>query len=87
MLDPYKEEEEMPTYGVASEGGPQENSAHDSTAHTPLLGHAAGNEGGLQKSGEREGDAGLTSSIGNLANTILGTGVLAFPLVSRAPIP
>lgn len=70
----------MPTYGVADDHGVQENVAIDSTAQTPLLDHSTYSESVLSTS-YHEGKASLTSCIGNLANTILGTGVLAFPLV------
>lgn len=71
----------MPSYGVANESGAYENHAADSTAETPLLGHT-GDDESLSKP-VREGKAGLTSSIGNLANTILGTGMLATPMASK----
>jgi hypothetical protein len=70
----------MPTYGVANDHGVQETVSVDSTVQTPLLGHSVGSESALSRSHHEE-MASLTSSIGNLANTILGTGVLAFPLV------
>lgn len=74
----------MPRYGVADDHSVQEHVAADSTAHTPLLEHLSDSESVLSRS-HHEGKASLTSSVGNLANTILGTGVLAFPLVRLQP--
>ena len=53
--------------------------AHEDSA--PLL-------GGPRKvpdDDERDGQATLTSGIGNLLNTIVGTGMLSFPLVCFPP--
>ena len=78
-----------PTYGAIINPGRQERAApHKAeSARTPLLGVPSGrplDEEYAQK-GLPEGTAGIMSSVGNLSNTILGTGVLAFPLV--IPIP
>ena len=75
-----EDEDGMPTYGVAGNHSIQDTVAADSTAQTPLLGHSGDGESLLSRS-LYEGKAGLVSCVGNLANTILGTGVLAFPLV------
>lgn len=72
------------TYGVIGGEDHREGAGHGSTAQTPLFAREDGDTpGGVYKKSS-EGSAGITSSVGNLANTILGTGVLAFPLVSSA---
>ena len=53
------------------------------SARTPLLGGPTGQplDDEYAQKGLPEGTAGIMSSIVNLSNTILGTGMLAFPLV------
>ncbi|KAG8830348.1 hypothetical protein FRC17_004983 [Serendipita sp. 399] len=56
--------------------------ADDAALNEPLLGHTRGpsvaNGGPVTP---KDGKASLASSIGNLSNTILGTGMLSFPLL------
>jgi hypothetical protein len=71
------------SYGVIDDGREHREGAgvEDlSTAQTPLLRHSSEESPRIYLSSS-EGSAGIMSSVGNLANTILGTGVLAFPLV------
>ncbi|KAH9992972.1 transmembrane amino acid transporter protein-domain-containing protein [Russula compacta] len=62
-------------------GGEHEGSA--------LLGNRASSVGLVKSDVQREGHATLTSSVGNLANTIIGSGMLTFPraLASAGIIP
>lgn len=48
--------------------------------NAPLLGSRNASVG-VHNKRKREGHAHMTSAVGNLANTILGTGMLSFPLV------
>lgn len=55
------------------------NEDDDAALQRPLLG-ASRTSGRVAV---QDGKAQLSSSVGNLANTILGTGMLSFPLVSH----
>lgn len=57
------------TYGVASENAYDPAPASGSSEASALLG-----EGATPKKEKRDGVAGLTSGVGNLANTIIGSG-------------
>lgn len=84
VIEVPKEFEDMPqvTYGVVDDGEHREGAGQESTAQTPLLANeGAGSSPGVFRK-PADGSASITSGVGNLANTILGTGVLAFPLVS-----
>jgi hypothetical protein len=71
-----------PTYGVANDSRVSEEATGVPTPYTPLLGtNIEATAHGQLKS---EGTASISSSVGNLCNTILGTGILAFPLVRVA---
>lgn len=61
------------TYGVARESGIEP--AHDDSEASALLGDAA-----TAKRSGIEGHATLTSCVSNLSNTIIGSGMLTFPL-------
>ncbi|KAI0078695.1 vacuolar amino acid transporter 5 [Panus rudis PR-1116 ss-1] len=71
----------VPTYGVASP-----STAGGDVDAEPIDGHAHGESEALlgsrstPKKPLRDGHATLQSSVGNLANTIIGSGMLTFPL-------
>ncbi|KAF9506393.1 hypothetical protein BS47DRAFT_1378132 [Hydnum rufescens UP504] len=67
-----------PTYGVANDSRASEEATGVPTPYTPLLGTNI--EAAAHRQLKSEGIAGISSSVGNLCNTILGTGILAFPL-------
>lgn len=71
---------DMPqTYGVAAESSQVDEPSVDADSSSPLLG--ARHSNGQYKTPE-DGVAGIPSSVSNLANTIIGSGMLTFPLVS-----
>lgn len=67
------------TYGVANDSGGPEEATGLPNAYTSLLGTNI--ETGAHNQLKSEGTASIASGVGNLSNTILGTGILAFPLV------
>jgi hypothetical protein len=64
------------TYGVVPTASTPEHDEREAGDRAPLLGRNA-----TAKKDDGEGTAGIPSGIGNLANTIIGSGMLSFPLV------
>ncbi|KAI0251815.1 vacuolar amino acid transporter 5 [Lactifluus subvellereus] len=76
----------MPVPVVREDVDDERGTEHEGSA---LLGSRASSVGLAKSEVQREGHATLTSSVGNLANTIIGSGMLTFPraLASAGIIP
>ncbi|KZW01220.1 putative AVT6-involved in amino acid efflux from the vacuole [Exidia glandulosa HHB12029] len=74
----------MPSYGTTADDAPEANSStggvREPLLAKPVSGAPDGTGVELDASGKLQGNGSLVSSIGNLANTIIGSGMLSFPL-------
>ncbi|THV05555.1 hypothetical protein K435DRAFT_712521 [Dendrothele bispora CBS 962.96] len=72
-----------PTYGVAPSNNDNDHTSPESAAESSAL-LGGGRDTSMKRVSKPDGNATLASSISNLTNTIIGSGMLTFPLAMAA---